>query len=121
VISDPTKVRASAGRSTAPLGWHRIDTTSHIARLPAIQAAELIHRRSHAGVAKIRALPHTTSDAPKILASAPAVSCDSCAQARIKRESHSGTLSAPAPEPGVLHLDLKEMIRSVPLHRVPDR
>ena len=33
----------------------------------------------------------TTADrAPKILASAPAVSCDSCAQARIKRESHSG-------------------------------
>ena len=63
-------------------------------------------------MAKIRALPHTTSDAPKVLASAPAVSCDSCAQARIKRESHSGTLTAPAPEPGVLHLDLKEMILS---------
>jgi hypothetical protein len=80
--------------------------------VPAAQAAKLIHRRSHAGSAKIRALPHTTVDAPKVLASAPAVSCDSCAQARVKRESHSGTLSAPAPEPGTLHLDLKEMVIS---------
>ena len=33
--------------------------------------------------------------------------------ARIKKTSHSGTLSAPAPEPGTLHLDLKEMIYSL--------
>jgi hypothetical protein len=111
-VPEPLRANANAGRSSAPLGWHRIGSTSHIARLPAVQAAELIHRRSHSGVAKIRALPHTTSDAPKVLASASAVSCDSCAQARIKRESHSGSLAAPAPEPGVLHLDLKEMVIS---------
>lgn len=36
----------------------------------------------------------------------------SCAAARIKRASHSGTLSAPAPEPGVVHADLKEFVPS---------
>ena len=66
------------------------------------------------GVDKIRALSSTTSDAPKILSSAPAgQDCDSCAQAKIKATSHSGTLSAPAPEPGTLHVDIKEMIVAI--------
>ena len=30
----------------------------------------------------------------------------------MKKTPHSGTLTAPAPEPGVLHVDLKEMVRS---------
>ena len=105
--------RVPAGRSSTSLGWHRLGSSSHVARLPAAQAAELMHRRSHMGVAKMRALHSTTSDAPKVLDSAPSVSCRSCAEARIKRSSHSGTLSAPAPEPGVLHFDIKEMVVSV--------
>ena len=105
---------ASAGVSSRPLGWHSVGSSSHIAKLAASQAAELLHRRSHRGIDKIRALPHTTTDAPKVLASANAVCpCDSCAQANIKRKSHSGSLSAPAPEPGVLHFDLKEMVVSI--------
>ena len=54
------------------------------------------------GAAKVRAMPYTSSDAPKILASVPAVpsDCDSCAIAGIKRSKHSSTLNAPAPEPG---------------------
>ena len=108
---------AGGGRSTSHLGWHKIGTTAHIARLPAVQAAEVMHRRSHGGVDKIRATTHTTVDAPKNLSSAPAVRCDSCAQARIKRASHSGTLSAPAPEPGVLHVDLKELVLSADGYR----
>lgn len=104
-------VPASKGTSSRPLGLHKIGSTSHVARLPASQAAELMHRRSHAGVAKTRALPHTTADAPKILASAPAsTTCVSCAQAHITKASHSGTLSAPAPEPGILHFDMKELV-----------
>jgi ribosomal protein L18E len=63
-------------------------------------------------------LSFTTSDAPKVLASAPAVpDCVSCALARIKKASHSGSLSAPAPEPGVLHFDIKEMIVSMNNYR----
>jgi hypothetical protein len=68
-------------------------------------------------VDKIRHAAHTTVDAPKILASASATartsSCASCAAARIRRAAHPGTLSAPAPEPGVLHYDLKELVLSI--------
>ena len=39
-------------------------------------------------------------------------SCDACAAARIKKASHSGALSSPAPQPGVLHVDIKEMVLS---------
>ena len=97
-----------------PLGWHYVGGTSHVAKLSKAQAAELLHRRSHLSVAKLRATAHTTADAPKVMASVSAVpSTASDAAARIKRTSHSGTLSAPAPEPGTLHVDLKELVKSV--------
>ena len=114
LIEPEPSSRSNLGTSSRPLGFHRVGATSHIARLPNAQAGELLHRRSHKGVNKIRALPHTTSDAPKVLASAcgdPA--CVSCALARIRRAPHSGTLSAPDPEPGELHFDIKEMIVSM--------
>ena len=37
--------------------------------------------------------------------------------ARAKRAAHSGTLAAPAPEPGTLHVDLKELVLSVGNYR----
>ena len=112
VVSE-SATRANLGRSSQPLGFHAVGSTLHVARLPAVQAAELMHRRSRMGVGKLRALAFTTTDAPKKLASAPVVPMDTAdAQTRIKRVSHSGTLSAPAPEPGTLHLDLKELIVS---------
>ena len=97
----------------ASLGFHRVGTSSHVGRLSAAQAAELLHRRSHAGIDKIRATANTTTDAPKVLASASApCTCIACALARIRRAPHSGTLDAPAPEPGTLHVDLKELVLS---------
>ncbi|KOO34651.1 retrotransposon ty1-copia subclass, partial [Chrysochromulina tobinii] len=51
------------------------------------------------------------------LASATAISCASCAEARIKQAAHRGTLSTPAPEAGVLHVDLKEMVISAEGYR----
>ena len=111
----------NAGKSSNVLGFHAVGSHSHIARLSAHHASELIHRRSHLGVDKTRALAHTTSDAPKVLASACAVpNCLSCALARIKRASHSGSLSAPDPEPGVLHYDLKEFVLSREGYRYAD-
>ena len=102
------------GASSRPLGFHRVGATAHIARLPAAQAAELLHRRSLLSVDKIRASPHTTSDAPRVLASASAVPPSAAsASARIRRTPHSTTLSAPSPEPGVLHVDLKELVLSI--------
>ena len=115
--SGPSPPAAASVASNRALGFHRVGATSHVARLPAAQAAELLHRRSHLGVDKIRHAAHTTADAPKILASASATartsSCSSCAAARIRRAAHTGTLSAPAPEPGVLHYDLKELVLSI--------
>ena len=115
-IPEVADATGRGGASSRPLGWHTVGSTSHIARLSSSQAAEVLHRRSHRGAGKLRALPHTTTDAPKVLASAPvstASACDDCAQANIKKTSHTGTLSAPAPEPGALHLDLKEMVVSI--------
>ena len=62
---------------------------------------------------------HTTADAPKVLASAPAQS--GCAAARIKRAAHSGSLSSPpplaAPEPGTLHRSYRGPQGARALHR----
>ena len=102
----------AVGFASSPLGFHKVGATAHVGNMPAARAAELMHRRNHSGVDKIRASAHTCSDVPKNVGSATAVTCDACALARIKRASHSGTLSAPAPEPGLLHIDIKEMVLS---------
>ena len=97
----------------AALGFHAVGSQAHVGRLSAAQAAELLHRRCHMGIDKIRAAANTTADGTKNLASATTLcACASCAEARMKKAPHSGTLTAPAPEPGVLHVDLKEMVRS---------
>ena len=59
------------------------------------------------GVNKIRALPHVSSDAPKILGSAIPCTCVHCAASQIRRAGHSGAMDTPDPEPGILHIDLK--------------
>ena len=117
LVSEPLILEWIAGRNRGAgrerdshqcnVGFHNIKSVAHIARLPAAQAGELMHRRCHLGVNKIRALPHVTGDAPKILASAVPGSCVHCAAAQIRLSGHSGTLNAPEPEPGALHIDLK--------------
>ena len=101
------KSKESGVEKLAGVGFHNIKSVAHVARLPIAQASELLHRRCHLGVNKIRALPHVTNDAPKVLASAVPGSCVHCATAQIRRASHSSTMDSPAPEPGELHLDLK--------------
>ena len=103
---EKSKTAAETGNSCC-VGFHNVKSTSHIARLPAAQASELIHRRCHMGVNKIRALPHVSSDAPKILGSAIPCTCVHCAASQIRRAGHSGAMNTPDPEPGVLHIDLK--------------
>ena len=98
----------SSDNSSSALGFHAVSSTAFIGRMSAEQAGELVHRRSHSGVGKTRALAHCTSDGTKNLARAqPACSCVFCAAARITRASHSGTLDPPSPSPGVLHTDIK--------------
>ena len=105
------------GISSRQLGHHSVQSTAHIARLPSAQAGELMHRRNHAGIRYVQAIANTTEDGPRNLASATAISCASCAEARIKQAAHPGTLSTPAPEAGVLHVDLKEMVISAEGYR----
>ena len=93
----------------ALVGFHSTKSVSHIAKLSSSQAGRLMHRRGHGSVAKIRATVHTSADAPMNLASAPPVSCVHCASAQMRRTAHSGHLHVPTPEPGDLHVDLKEM------------
>lgn len=96
----PQKANSSAG------GFHDVRSSAHIGNLSAAQASEVMHRRLHISAARVRALHHCTRDAPKVLERAPNVTCVHCAEARMKKASHSGTLDAPAPEPGDLHWDL---------------
>ena len=94
-------------KNVSCVGFHNVKSTSHVSRLPAAQASELLHRRCHLGVNKIRALPHVSADAPKILGSAIPSTCIHCAAAQIRRAGHSSTMDTPDPEPGILHVDLK--------------
>ena len=116
IISDlepPVATVGQAKHALAALGFHSVGSPSHVGRLSAGQAAELLHRRCHMGIDKIRAAANTTADGTKNLASATTLcACASCAEARMKKAPHSGTLTAPAPEPGILHVDLKEMVLS---------
>ena len=93
----------------ALVGFHSTKSVSHIAKLSSSQAGQLMHRRGHGSIAKIRATVHTSADAPINLASAPPISCVHCASAQMRRTAHSGHLHVPTPEPGDLHVDLKEM------------
>ena len=99
--------KPSSGHQSAFLGFHAPKSVSHIARLSAAQAGELIHRRSMLGTAKIRKLADITSDAPKNVTSSPNVTSVHSAAARIRKAAHPGKLHASAAEPGDLHIDLK--------------
>jgi hypothetical protein len=111
VVSDAI-LTGTGGKNGSPhqtslLGFHEPASTAHIKRMSAAQASELIHRRNHHGIDKIRALHHCSSDAPRNLTSAPKHDCVWCAAARITKASHSGSLHTPSAEPGILHIDVK--------------
>lgn len=94
------------------LGYHHIKSTSHLAKLNSSQLGNLMHRRWHVGIDKIRAAAHTSADGIRSLASATQPSCSHCAKARITTASHPSTMRSPAAEPGVLHVDLIDMASS---------
>eukprot|EP00965_Chrysotila_dentata_P174960 5776093-Pleurochrysis_carterae.AAC.1 len=62
--------------------------TSHIHAMPTQQAAEYMHRRLHAGDARLRGLPDVTTDAPPALRGARLGPCHACATANAPRLSH---------------------------------
>ena len=94
----PAAMQPTQRTKHSALLFHRPKSTSYINSMPASRAGELLHRRSHLGHAKIRALPNSSKDAPKNLGAIQANdhTCPHCAQANIKKASHSGTLDTPA-------------------------
>jgi hypothetical protein len=100
---------AQCGKRTnsSLVGFHAPGSVSHVRNLSAAQAGELLHRRTHLGLGKMRALPVACRDATSNLTSAPACTCVHCAAANAKRAAHSGSLPTPTPEPGRIHLDIK--------------
>ena len=112
VTAAKTNAKGGAAQS-ALLGFHKPQSTAHIEHMSAALAGALMERRLHQGAAKIRALHHVTKGAPRNLTSAPVVPCEHCAAGKIKRSSHSSSLDDPAPQPGVLHMDLKQLPISV--------
>ena len=110
----PSRIHAA----NAALGFHAVGSTAHVGRLSHAQAGQLMERRLHCPVKKIRELPSTCKDAPPNLAGAAAVACPHCAAANITRPSHGGTLTTSKPSslppclaPGTLHIDLKGPLR----------
>ena len=99
--------RAHRQVSLSALGFHRHDSTAHVARMPSATVSALAHRRWHLAVDATRALVQNTSDATKNLSGVTRTSCTDCAASQIRRASHSGSLRAPAGEPGELNMDLK--------------
>ena len=63
-----------------PDAVRRPHTSSHIAALPADDAALALHRRLHLGLDIIKRLPKLTRDAPAILANATSVPCAHCCE-----------------------------------------
>ena len=94
-------------KNVSCVGFHNVKSTSHVARLPAAQASELIHRRCHHGRQQDTGSAACVGDAPKILGSAIPCTCVHCAAAQIRRAGHSRHMDTPDPEPGILHIDLK--------------
>lgn len=89
------------------LGFHSPKAVAHLGKLSSHHIGELMHRRLHSSIDKIRAIPHTSSDGPKNVASSPKVTCPHCTASWARRASHPGHLTPPAPVPGKLHVDIK--------------
>lgn len=114
-LTDPAVTKSVGSALTAPfaqsgLGFHSPRSTAHIGRLSAAQVGELMHRRYHCGIDKIRAIPSTSADGTANIASSPKHStCEHCSSAYSKKawQSHSGHLTPAPPLPGKLHVDIK--------------
>ena len=106
--------RAAAGPPPLPpvdqkslVGYHRIGSTAHVYNMSTASASAFMHRRLHIGTRKLRSLVNVCRGVPSNLSSAVDTTCVHCALSRSTKASHSNHFDTPAPEPGVLHVDLK--------------
>ena len=111
-IEVPTQSALAASGKIA-LGYHDVKSTNHIAKMSTARLGDLMHRRLHIGIDRIRAAAFNTKDGTKNLSSIMQSTCSHCAAAHLRRSNHPSTLDTPPPTPGILHIDLKELINSV--------
>eukprot|EP00965_Chrysotila_dentata_P052588 1745220-Pleurochrysis_carterae.AAC.1 len=71
--------------------------------MSANDAARCMHRRLHAGAARIKALPSLVSDAPASLSQSPPPSCSACLEANATRLPHSNDRYTPTYPGRLIH------------------
>eukprot|EP00965_Chrysotila_dentata_P077510 2558482-Pleurochrysis_carterae.AAC.1 len=85
---------------------HSGRASSHIHVMSANDAARCMHRRLHAGAARIKALPSLVADAPASLAQSLPPSCSACVEANATRHPHSAERYAPTYPGRLIHVDI---------------
>eukprot|EP00965_Chrysotila_dentata_P218120 6190410-Pleurochrysis_carterae.AAC.1 len=65
-----------------------------------------MHRRLHAGAARIKALPSLVSDAPASLSQSLPPSCSACLEANAARLPHSNDRYTPTYPGRLIHVDI---------------
>ena len=91
--------------SRALLNTHGAHAHTHTQRLAPNDAAGLLHRRLHLGLAKLKLLARSTLDAPKSLALATAVECEACPLANARSHPHPETGYTPSRVGSIIFCD----------------
>ena len=97
---------ASAHARALATGLHRPKSSSHVASLPADDAAKLMHRRLHCSASTLRSLGEKCSDAPAVLRGAADHPCPHCAEANSVRQPHPGHAYQPSHPGRLVHADI---------------
>ena len=99
--------RPRALRSKDETGVHGSHATSHINALSPNEAANVLHRRLHVSLDRIKRLVKFTADAPPSLAQADHVHCDACSEANAIHLPHGGSSSyTPSHAGRLIHADI---------------
>eukprot|EP00965_Chrysotila_dentata_P177749 5871405-Pleurochrysis_carterae.AAC.1 len=69
-------------------------------------ATRCMHRRLHAGAARLRSSPTITADAPAALAHGSFDGCDACVEANATRQPHDTQRYKPSHAGRLIHADI---------------
>eukprot|EP00965_Chrysotila_dentata_P178343 5890047-Pleurochrysis_carterae.AAC.1 len=92
--------------SPRALAMHSGRASSHIHVMSTNDAARCMHRRLHAGAARIKALPSLVADAPASLSQSLPPSCSACLEANATRLPHSSDRYVPTYPGRLIHVDI---------------
>jgi transposase InsO family protein len=100
------EIKFSHADTPRSLAIHAARTTSHIAVMSSTDTAAYMHRRLHAGDARLRTLPEMTSDAPASLRGAKQGPCAACTTANATHLPHSSAHYIPTHVGRLIHADI---------------